>query len=200
MLDLLSTQLQNHRPKSMQIEAPQAAVLIAVTECHESPEIIFTRRASHLNSHAGQVAFPGGKQDPEDRDLLETALRESEEEIALSRDLVTPIGQLSQVLSHQGILVTPFVAKVPTSLELKVNEDELDAIFNVPLSFFRDTPPARFDCIKRGQHQIYLPSYDYQEYEIWGLSAWMLVELMNLLFDRKIDCFSRPQGIDVRER
>lgn len=174
----LRKRLSNFAPARIKGAHPDAAVLIALTDNPYNPEIILTRRASHLSSHSGQVAFPGGMQDKTDRNLKHTALRESEEEVALQPDQVEIIGKLNQVISHMGVRVTPWVGIVPEDIELTANEDELDAIFRVPLSFFLEDQRHHTDVIPVEKKAIYVPCYHFDEFVIWGLSAMMLVDLL----------------------
>ncbi len=173
----LRDRLSNFTPARIKGAHPDAAVLIALTDNPFDPEIILTRRASHLSSHSGQVAFPGGMQDKTDRNLKHTALRESEEEVAMQADQVEIIGKLNQVISHMGVRVTPWVGIVPENIELTANEDELDAIFRVPLSFFLKDERHHTDVIPVEKKAIYVPCYHFDEFVIWGLSAMMLVDL-----------------------
>ncbi|MFP5382602.1 MAG: NUDIX hydrolase, partial [Gammaproteobacteria bacterium] len=88
MLEQLIDRIRQYRPAPLDQALPEASVLVPVTGSERAPEIILTRRAQNMNSHAGEVAFPGGKRDPGDPDLIATALRESEEEVGLQRELV----------------------------------------------------------------------------------------------------------------
>ncbi|WP_284381911.1 CoA pyrophosphatase [Litoribrevibacter albus] len=196
----LQQRLENFTPSSIAQELPEAAVLLALTASEQEPEIIFTQRSAHLTSHAGQVAFPGGKKDPEDIDLYQTALREAEEEIALPRNSVQLLGQLSQVVSRQGILVNPYIGLVEGEHELLANEGELDAIFHVPVSHFLSTPPDCFDCIKHPGGALYIPCYFYDEFEIWGLSAMILSEFLEVGFDAGFDLWEKPADSKIRYR
>ena len=177
----LQQRLEQRRPRKInQPELAEAGVLVAITNEAE-PQLILTRRADHLSSHKGEVAFPGGKRDPEDNDIVATAIREAEEEVELDAALVHVIGEMDQVVSRFGYLVTPVLALVPASVKLKANPDELDAVFKVPLSFFQQPPSSYFE---RGQVKI--PSYDYDGFHIWGLTAMMIAEMMNNLWDADI--------------
>ena len=104
MLETLHERLQAHTPRKVGLALPRAAVLLPIVE-RDEPTLLFTRRAGHLKQHAGQVAFPGGKREPQDPDLLTTALREAEEEIALAPGRVRLLGRLSDVISLHGIRV-----------------------------------------------------------------------------------------------
>ena len=164
---------------------PQAAVLVPVIRS-ETPELLLTLRASGLSTHSGEVAFPGGRRDPEDADLMQTALRESQEEVGLDPGCVQIAGSLSPLVSRHGIAVTPYVGIIPSGLTYCANAAEIDSIFSAPLDFFAE------DC-RETTHRIdylgqswYVPCYRYRDYKIWGLTAVMVVELVNLLYDRNL--------------
>lgn len=191
-IDQLIERLEKHRPKQIAEELPKAGILVPVTR-EEDPHIILTRRAQHMNTHKGQVAFPGGKHDKEDVTLVDTALRECHEEIGVPPSNVDIIGPLSEVVSLHGIRVFPYVGLVDAGVDLHPNLDELDSIFKVPVSFFLNEEPVRRDRMTYKGLALSVPSYHYQYenelYEIWGLSAIVLVELMNLAFDANITVF-----------
>lgn len=198
-LEQLKHKLSHFQGQTIKGAHPDAAVLIALTDNPDDPEIILTRRASHLSSHSGQVAFPGGMQDKTDRNLKHTALRESQEEVAMAPEQVEIVGRLNQVISHMGVRVTPWVGIVPEDIELTANEDELDAIFRVPLSFFLADERHHTDVIPIGREAIYVPCYHFEEYIIWGLSAMMLVDLLKTGFDAPISLHQKPaEGSPLR--
>lgn len=157
-----------------QPDLAQAGVLVAITD-EADPHLVLTRRAQHLNSHSGEVAFAGGKQDATDPDIVFTALREAHEEINLFPQQVKVIGQLDQVVSRFGYVVTPIVGLIPADVEFIANPDELDAIFKVPLRFFLESEPH--DYFERGN--ISIPSFHYEGFRIWGLTAMMITEMVN---------------------
>ncbi|SEF74178.1 CoA pyrophosphatase [Oceanospirillum linum] len=189
----LREKLTHFTPSRIKGPHPDAAVLIALTDDPFDPEIILTRRASHLSSHSGQVAFPGGMRDKTDRNLKHTALRESEEEVAMPPEHVEIIGKLNQVVSHMGVRVTPWVGIVPANIELTANEDELDAIFRVPLSFFLRDERHHTDVIPVEKRAIYVPCYHFDEFVIWGLSAMMLVDLLDTGIGADISLTKAPE-------
>lgn len=133
MLDELLRRVSNHTPHTLETDGrfPEAAVLVPITRSDE-PELILTLRASGLSTHGGEVAFPGGRRDPEDPDLIFTALREAEEEIGLPPGLVEVIGPLSPLISLHGIRVTPYVGVIPDYVEYLANDAEIAAVFSVP--------------------------------------------------------------------
>ncbi|PPV42444.1 CoA pyrophosphatase [Ectopseudomonas oleovorans] len=184
MLDELLHRVRGYSPRLLETERsfPEAAVLVPITRSDE-PELVLTLRASGLSTHSGEVAFPGGRRDPEDRDLVHTALREAEEEIGLPPGLVEVVGPLSTLVSRHGIRVTPYVGVVPDYVEYKANDAEIASVFQVPLAFFRSDPREMTHRIDYLGRSWYVPSYTYGEYRIWGLTAIMVVELVNLIFD-----------------
>jgi len=167
--------------KKLENAESAAAVLIAITEGPSNPEIIFTRRADHLNSHSGQVSFPGGRWEPDDTDLQRTALRESFEEVALAPELVTIKGCIGSRISVNDLNVQPYIGLVPHSVCLTPNPDEIADIFRVPVGFFRDTKPSRIDCLSRQEMRFRVPAWDFEGFDIWGLTAMFTYDLMKRL-------------------
>ncbi|MCG6657446.1 CoA pyrophosphatase [Halomonas campisalis] len=191
MLEKLRERLQAHAPQRMVIDLPQAAVLMPIVDRPE-PTLLFTRRASHLATHGGQVAFPGGKREQGDPDLLFTALRESEEEIALPPSRVELLGRLSDVVSLHGLRVTPYVGLIPPDLPLAPDLGELDTIFEVPLTLFLEDRRHHTDVIPVDGRPYYVPSYHTAGQVIWGLSSMMLVELLAEGFGRPVSLHREP--------
>ncbi len=169
-------------PAAHQLDMP-AAVLIPITDNPSQPSVILTRRADHLSSHSGEVSLPGGKWEPQDENLLQTALRETREEIGLCPSQVEVLGALPIYQTWRGVNVVPFVGVVPTNAKLTPNEGELDAIFEVPLAFFLDDPRIRTDVFQRTIGHTWSPAYQFDEYEIWGFTARVLVSFLNDALD-----------------
>lgn len=156
----------------------EAAVLLALTAPGE-PEVVLVKRAEHLNSHRGQVALPGGMWDPGDASLLDTALRESEEEIALPRERVALIARLPRRETRMGVPVTPYLAAISRDIALSPDPRELDAVFRVPLAYLLDSDNVVSDRFEiQGEWQE-LPCYHYQGYRIWGFTFQVLVHFLN---------------------
>ncbi|WP_044873667.1 CoA pyrophosphatase [Pseudomonas sp. LFM046] len=195
MLDDLLRRVQSYSPRTLEADRdfPEAAVLVPITRSDE-PELILTLRASGLSTHGGEVAFPGGRRDPEDADLIRTALREAEEEVGLPPGLVEIIGPLSPLVSRHGIKVTPFVGLVPDFVQYRANHGEIDSVFSVPLEFFRDDPRQMTHRIDYLGRSWYVPCYQFGEYKIWGLTAIMVVELVNLVYDAGIEMSRAPES------
>jgi 8-oxo-dGTP pyrophosphatase MutT (NUDIX family) len=154
-----------------------AAVLVGLREGVQ-PRLVLTVRTDHLQAHAGQVAFPGGRSDPDDGDAVATALRESEEEIGLDRTLVTPLGFLDCFETISGYCITPVVAKIAAGAQLYPAPDEVAEVFEVPLEFFLE--PAnlrRYSMDFRGRRRP-MVEFVHGGHRIWGATAAMLLNLL----------------------
>lgn len=154
----------------------QAAVLIPIIR-KEQPSILLTRRSRTLRHHPGQVAFPGGAVDISDVSLSATALREACEEIGLEPKNVDVLGQLPSQDSISGYRVTPIIGLLPDGLHFRQNRDEVDALFEVPLTHILRIQNYRtINVFRRGQgHDIYV--IPYEGHLIWGLTAAILRQL-----------------------
>lgn len=153
-----------------------AAVLLPIIN-KPIPTLLLTERATTLRSHAGQVALPGGKRDPEDNSLIETALREAHEEVAIPPSAVSVIGQLAPLQSSNGYLVTPIIGVIPPGLPLRNNPDEVASMFEMPLSYVLNAQHYQpLDFRRSGEnHRIYF--YPYNGHLVWGLTAAILHKL-----------------------
>ena len=168
---------------------PQASVLIAILNYGkyiESPEIIFTQRSSHLSTHSGEVSFPRGKADKTDPSLFDTALRESNEEINLNSKDVTELGKLNYLISRHKIEVNPFIASVDHPQALQPNE-EIQEIFTVPLDFLLDPKNIQRENIERHGSVWLVPTWNIKDQKIWGLTAMITVNFLNVCFDANIE-------------
>ncbi|HEY5459309.1 MAG TPA: CoA pyrophosphatase [Sphingomicrobium sp.] len=156
-------------------EPSPAAVLVAITDRPE-PGLILTVRHDDLRTHAGQVAFPGGRIDPGETPC-QAALRETSEELGLDPDKVTVLGEADPYRTVTGYQVTPVVGLVPPDLTLTPNPAEVSGWFEAPLDFVLD--PAnqqRMSAIFRGRTRHYY-QIDWEGRRIWGATAAMLVNL-----------------------
>jgi 8-oxo-dGTP pyrophosphatase MutT (NUDIX family) len=158
-----------------------AAVLVPVVE-RDEPMVLLTQRAAHLNDHAGQVAFPGGKIDATDSSPVHAALREAEEEIELDADFVEPIGYLDLYGTPFGYRILPTVARVSPGFELRVNKGEVDDVFEVPLAFLMN--PANHFLKTREFRDITRSYYEmpYGDRYVWGVTAGILRGLYQRMF------------------
>ncbi len=159
-----------------------AAVLLALYGWPEEPGLIFTERRADLRRHAGEISFPGGRQDPGDADLAATALREAQEEIALDPAAVTVVGAVTPVSTFvTGYRVHPFVGTVaePLELGLEPNPTEVETVLTLSLAVLREGYTMR-RLIRRGV-PIHTPTYEVDGALIWGATARILAELIERL-------------------
>ena len=158
-----------------------AAVLIPVVDRPE-PTVLLTLRTASLSNHAGQIAFPGGRIDPEDATPLAAALREAEEEIGLDRALVEPLGYLDLYLTGTGYRVLPTVARVAPDFVLRLNPAEVDDAFEVPLAFVMGPENHQLHSREwRGMMRTYY-AMPFGERYIWGVTAGILRNLYERLY------------------
>ena len=186
MLDKITEKIKSYSGTPPVEELRQAAVLIAVTDS-EDPELIYTLRSNKVGSHGGEVSFPGGMFEKEDKDLQNTALRESQEETGLDQSKVNILGPIDTVISRFNISVTPYVGIVPNNIELNNNSDEIEACFRVPLSFLLKDKRHRNDEINRNGDIFFMPAYSFDSYIIWGLTAMITVDFLNIALEAHID-------------
>ncbi len=158
-----------------------AAVLVPIVKRADGPTVLLTQRHSGLAKHAGQIAFPGGRMDAGES-VVETALRETEEETGLLRSFVKPIGYLDGFLTVTQYLVTPVVALVEEGFQLAPQPSEVDDIFEVPLGFLMD--PANRQTQSRDWKGMtrHFYVYPFGERYIWGATAGMIKNLHDRLF------------------
>lgn len=168
--DLLDERSNAHVP---------AAVLIAVTDRAE-PGVILTVRREHLRTHAGQIAFPGGRLDPGE-DAVAAALREANEEILIDPRAVELVGTIEDYRTVTGFVVTPVLGVVPPDLPLEPHEHEVAAWFEAPLDFLLDPVnqherTALFQGRTRHYYEII-----WEDRRIWGVTAAIIVNLSRRL-------------------
>jgi 8-oxo-dGTP pyrophosphatase MutT (NUDIX family) len=158
-----------------------AAVLVPIVAHPDQLTVLLTRRTAHLHDHAGQISFPGGRIEPTDDGPLAAALRETEEEIGLSREHVSFAGYLDPQLVLTGYWVTPVVAFVQPGFSLKLDEREVAATFEVPLAHVLDESNHRSRERMLGTTAVRVYDIPYREHHIWGATAGMLMGLYRLL-------------------
>tara|TARA_B100000214_G_C23799656_1_gene549746 strand:+ start:230 stop:808 length:579 start_codon:yes stop_codon:yes gene_type:complete len=186
MLDRITQKIESYSGRPPVEELRKAAVLIAVTES-DNPELIYTLRSNKVGSHGGEVSFPGGMFEDEDITLENTALRESEEETGLDKSKVKIIGPIDTVVSRFNISVTPYIGVVPDNIVLNDSSEEIEACFRVPISFLLEDKRHRNDEIDRNGEKFFMPAYAYDSYIIWGLTAMMTVDFLNVALEANID-------------
>jgi 8-oxo-dGTP pyrophosphatase MutT (NUDIX family) len=161
----------------------RAAVLVPLVERDGALHVLLTQRTDHLSNHAGQISFPGGRAEETDSSPIETALRESAEEIGLDRKHVEIVGVLPEHVTGTGYRVTPIVGIVAPPFELSADPNEVAEIFEVPLAFLMDGMNHQRLSYElpegKGRRSFY--AMPYESYFIWGATAAMLRNLFHFL-------------------
>jgi len=165
--------LRHHKKKRITGENLKAsAVLIPLFYSQRQYHVLFAERSDEVTFHKGQVSFPGGTQEPSDSSLLQTAIRESEEEIGLKAKDIEILGELDDTITFtSNYVISPFVAFIPQPHSLKADGKEIREIFSVPLSFLIDETNFNQDSY----------AYEYEGHTIWGATARIVRQFVDLL-------------------
>ncbi|HEY1058056.1 MAG TPA: CoA pyrophosphatase [Limnobacter sp.] len=164
-----------------------AAVLVPIVLREHGLQVLLTQRTAHLNDHAGQISFPGGRSEPEDGHPVETALRETEEEVGLHRQHIEVLGTMPVYQTATNFLVTPVVALVQPEFDLTLDSFEVAEVFEVPLDFLMNPANHQTRSLQTpmGPRTFYAMPYPApeggREYFIWGATAAMIRNLYNFL-------------------
>ncbi|WP_293780044.1 CoA pyrophosphatase [uncultured Oxalicibacterium sp.] len=159
----------------------EAAVLVPIVLRETGPTLMLTLRTAHLNDHAGQISFPGGRMESFDGSPIDTALRETEEEVGLDRSHIDVLGTLPEYHTGTGFRVTPVVGIVQPPFELRPEPFEVAEVFEVPLAYLMDGThhERRTAEFQTGRRTFYVMPYE--RFFIWGATAGMLRNLFHLL-------------------
>ena len=159
-----------------------AAVLVPIVDHGSEATVLLTKRTDGLRAHAGQVAFPGGRIDPEDVSVEDAAMREAVEEIGLERRFVEPVGRLPEYFAPSGFLITPVLSVVTPGFRLRINPDEVDAAFEVPLRFLMDPADHVRDTRIWQNKERFFYRMPYQDWMIWGITAGIIHGMYERLY------------------
>jgi 8-oxo-dGTP pyrophosphatase MutT (NUDIX family) len=161
--------------------ARPSSILVLLVPGPRGPELVLTQRSSSLRGHAGQVACPGGKRSAEDAGAVACALREASEELGLDPGAVEVLGLLDDVLTPTGFLMTPVVAWQRRAVAYRPNPDEVAEVFTVPIAHLRDPASYRSQgSLAHGGIDYALHEYHYEGHVIWGATARMVHQLLQL--------------------
>lgn len=163
-----------------------AAVVVVVRSSERGRAVLLTERAAHLEAHPGEIALPGGKWEPGDSCLEQTALRETEEEVGVASDALRLIGRLPLSYTGRGVPVTPFVAELIRDVPLVLDPAELSAAFWVPDHALLADERLRTDIFELRGREYWAPAYHYLGHRIWGFTARVLVQFMNAYWQAEI--------------
>ena len=159
----------------------EAAVLVPLVDRSGRVQVLFTQRTAHLDDHAGQISFPGGRVEAGDASREETALRETEEEIGLASGSVAVLGRLPDYEIPSGFRITPVVGWIEPPFALKPDPFEVAAVFEAPLDYFLETAHYQRRQFRfRGRHRHYM-AIPFEGRYIWGATAGMLYNLCRML-------------------
>jgi len=158
-----------------------AAVLVPLFKKEEECHLLFTKRSDEVKYHKGEISFPGGVVDEEDRELINTALREAHEEIGLKESDIQVIGLLDDIVTITEFIVTPIVGLFPYPYPFKVSEVEIAELIEVPLSFLLNKDCLSERTIFRGGQNEVVYAYQYGEHTIWGATARILKQFLDLI-------------------
>jgi 8-oxo-dGTP pyrophosphatase MutT (NUDIX family) len=183
VLEPLKARVAAARPRDLAPHAyRRAAVLVPLFEADGAAHVLLTRRTELVEHHKGQIAFPGGGEEPGDADLRATALRETHEEIGLPPDAVDVWGRLDEVETVvSGFAVTPFVGAIPGVGGLRTNPNEIAEIITVPLELFMRGDALRVERVVRDGRPHDVLFYDCPPHVIWGVTARILRSLIAVL-------------------
>ncbi|RTL72840.1 MAG: CoA pyrophosphatase [Hyphomicrobiales bacterium] len=165
-----------------QLPPPRAAAVLVPIVLRDALTVLLTQRSNDLPSHPGQISFPGGKVEPDDATPIACALREAEEEIGLTRDLVEPLGFLDSYRTGTGFEITPVVALVKPGFKTRLDPREVLEVFEVPLSFLMDEGNHQKDSREwKGRRRSFY-AMPYEGRYIWGATAGMLKNMHTRLY------------------
>ena len=162
----------------------EAAVLLPIIELHGEFQLVLTKRSQSLRQHPGEISFPGGRADPEDLDLVQTALREANEEIALAPDDVRVFGSFVQMPTFTGFRVTSFVGEFTQPLSsLIINPDEIDVLIVAPLRALADEKIYEVGERTFDGRRFTMHSFQFGSHRIWGVTGMMLHLFLQYLIE-----------------
>jgi len=177
--DRLASHLQTFPRQTIPLDSLRpAAVLLPLYRRDDRDYLLFTERTAHLQHHAGEISFPGGGHDAEDASLSATALRETEEELGISRAQIEVLGRLDDFYSIHGYHVVPFVGTIPVPDNLQLDPFEIAAIFEAPLDYFRDPSVHHVEDWRHHGRTHLVDFYQFEQHVIWGLTAAILRQFL----------------------
>lgn len=182
-----------------------AGVLVPFQNIHDEAYLLLTLRTDKVAQHKNQIAFPGGAFESNDKNILETALRETEEEIGIKSNEVEVWGLFDDYLTISFFKITPVVASVPYPYEFQLQENEIAEIFSVPFSIFLESKFFEEKVWEKNGHQYPVYYYYYKDYMIWGITAFIINSLVDKIFNfnpatRKIESDQRWKEMIINSK
>jgi 8-oxo-dGTP pyrophosphatase MutT (NUDIX family) len=182
--DLIRRKLKNR--KSLVLDPPNfkhSAVLMPIVSEEDAIKFILTKRSEKLKHHKGEISFPGGGREKGDQHLMETALRETEEEIGVNREHVEVLGKLDDLFTITRYIITPYVGVIHEDVEYKSNDAEVAELLHVPLDLFLSKEKFTEKNLIRNGTNYPLYYYYWGDYEIWGATGYIINQFMDIIFD-----------------
>ncbi len=182
--DRILNALAEYNPRHVDSPAASpAAVLVLLQEIDGEPHVIFTERTEHVEHHKNQISFPGGACDDHDDCMETTALRETHEEIGVHPDHVRIIGQLDDMVTISNFRVTPYVGLITSEAEYEfvLNDCEVRSVVQVPLSFLMDEQNMELEVRDHQGREVLVPAFSYDGHRIWGATARILHQFLEIL-------------------
>lgn len=179
----MSPSSRNQGIKNLKHDAPSrdSGVLVLIYPKNNISHIVFIKRTSSGGPHSGQISFPGGKIEPDDKSLTETALREAEEEVGIRKNDVTVLGSLTNLfIPVSNLVVKPVIGFIDYRPDFKKQPEEVEQIIEVPLQDFSDGKNKKDNILKFHDIEIVAPSYMVEEHMIWGATAMMMGEFLEV--------------------
>lgn len=181
LIHKIRDRLDGTKPRRLSGVFPgEAAVLVSIVYRQGVPHFILTKRTESVSTHKGQISFPGGLWEKGDRDLTQTALRETYEEIGISPEKVEVLGEFNDFQAITDHLVRPIVGLVSSEAAFCLHEGEVAYLLEIPLSFFLNDPPVVKQRLVRGEW-IDVYYYDYRGEIVWGLTARIIKDFLDLI-------------------
>ncbi len=181
-IDAIRNFLRSYTPKTMNDAAlTRAGVLMPFVATGNGLSLLLTKRTDRVEHHKGQISFPGGAVDDEDVDIVATALRETTEETGLTASAVEVLGMFDDFWTPTGFIITPVIGYVKSIPALHPSPEEVEAVLQIPLSFFLDPTNERTVKMERNGtiYDVYFFRYD--EHEVWGATAAMVRSFLRMV-------------------
>lgn len=185
MFEPIEKTLKELRPeRASRDDLIAAAVLVPLFIKDDQLQMLMCRRSEKVEKHKRQISFPGGARDPDDRDLVATALREAWEEVGLKQADVTVLGMLDDTSTLTGFRVTPVVARIPYPYPFELSTDEVDELLEVPWKVFAEKQGYHAEHMQYEGRRHEVDFYEYQNITIWGATARIARRLVELVEER----------------
>jgi 8-oxo-dGTP pyrophosphatase MutT (NUDIX family) len=185
LYNIIRKKLENREIQTYQyanVPYRNAAVIIPVFFKNQEAHLLFTKRTDKVEHHKGQISFPGGMQDSIDKDLRETAIRETWEEMGIKEKDITILGRTDNFLTNTNFMVTPYVAHFPYPYPYLINAGEIASVIEVPLSTLLNPEIFKIERWKRNGVLWDVHFYNYNHEKIWGVTGFLLSNFLSIVF------------------